>query len=325
MGNKKIQYLVIPLVLVAGFFIGRFWQNKKLDDLENGISSIRENNPQYKYINSLLAIETPAGNYKDLKELETKVQDKADEAKSNQMVDSISVYYRGSQTRWFEINPDEKYIPASLMKVPVMIAYYKQAEKNPEILDEKLTYDGKEDLNKLENVRSTQSIQKGQTYTVEQLIEYMIKYSDNNAAALLTLRLDSNFFKGVLSDLGMPLSYPEEESLVTAKMYALSFRILYNGSYLSNDYSEKALKLLTETDFKYGIDLGIEGVSVANKFGEAWMLGDDGTVTYELHDCGLVYAKKRFFLCIMTKGKNFNNLKTTIEDLSRLIYDQTQK
>jgi len=319
------KLVVLVLVFCLGLAAGQFWQDKKLDDFSNGVSSIRENNPQYKYINPLLAVETPAGDYKDLKDLESKVQDKAASAKSQQMVNSISVYYRGSQTRWFDIGPDEKFIPASLMKVPVMIAYYKQAEKNPGILDQKITYDGKQDLNKLENIKPTQSIQPNQTYTAEQLIEYMIKYSDNNAAALLTERLDANFFKGVLSDLGMPLPNSETDSFVTARMYALTFRILYNGTYLSSDFSEKALKLLTETDFKYGIDLGIQGVDVANKFGELSQTQDDGTEIYELHDCGLVYAKNRYFLCIMTKGKNFNNLRTTLEDVSRLIYDQVEK
>jgi hypothetical protein len=57
------------------------------------------------------------------------------------------------------------------------------------------------------------------------------------------------FFK-VYTELGVPLpknnDNPNEE-FISVKDYASFFRILYNASYLNREYSETALKLLSET------------------------------------------------------------------------------
>jgi hypothetical protein len=102
------------------------------------------------------------------------------------------------------------------------------------------------------------------------------------------------------------------------KDYGMFFRVLFNASYLSKDSSEKALKLLSESTFTKGLVAGIpSGVSISHKFGER-VMGD----TRQLHDCGIVYLPKQpYLLCIMTRGKDFDQLAGVISEISKKVYD----
>jgi hypothetical protein len=57
---------------------------------------------------------------------------------------------------------------------------------------------------------------------------------------------------------------------------------------------------------------------VAHKFGERG--GIEGG--QQLHDCGIVYSQSGpYVLCIMTRGRSLEELKTVIADLSKIVYD----
>ena len=93
--------------------------------------------------------------------------------------------------------------------------------------------------------------------------------------------------------------------------------------------SEKALELLSQTTFSSGLVAGVpDKINVAHKFGERTVhLNSTGEVMYrELHDCGIIYnAKHPYSLCVMTKGKEFDNLKDVIRKISVEVYDTTNK
>ncbi len=58
---------------------------------------------------------------------------------SDGLVENMSVYYINYKTgEWAGVNQNDRFDPASMLKVPIMIAYYKSAEKNPNILSQKM-------------------------------------------------------------------------------------------------------------------------------------------------------------------------------------------
>lgn len=235
-------------------------------------------------------------------------------------------YGRG---KWSSVNEDTQYEPASMLKVPVMIAYYRLAEKDPSVLTEQIAYKG-DDQNVDEYYRSKNNIVPGRYYTVEQLIESMITNSDNTAMVLLTQHINPATLAEVYTDLNLPLPDSNTEvQYLSAKLYAYFFRILYNDTYLTREYSEKALTLLLKADIP-GIRAGVpEGVEVAQKFGERTTYDQNKTVTNrELHDCGIVYkADDPYLLCIMSRGRSndFPTLAKNISDLSALVYKNITK
>lgn len=214
------------------------------------------------------------------------------------------------------------------------MAYYKIAETDPAVLSDEITYSGAEDRNAVEEIKSAVQLTPGAAYTAEQLIEHLIRYSDNNAANLLLQHLsDTNriaAYTAVFSELGInPSVLTQYTDNVAVQQYSMFLRSLYNATYLSRANSERALRLLSETDFTEGIESGVpNGTPVAQKFGEVRMTDASGMLLgKEINNCGIVYYPGHpYLLCIMTKAKgdDIQALENNIASISRIIYKHMQ-
>lgn len=116
----------------------------------------------------------------------------------------------------------------------------------------------------------------------------------------------------------------EGEYFITVKDYVSFFRVLYNSTYLDRTLSEKALELLSKSEYQDGLEAGVpEEVRVAHKFGERKF---EETGERQLHDCGIVYHPIRpFLMCVMTKGKSLNDLSSVIAALTKTAYAEVDK
>jgi beta-lactamase class A len=190
------------------------------------------------------------------------------------------------------------------------------------------------DHNSVQEISSAVRLVPGNTYTVRQLVEHMIRYSDNNAADLLYAYLkDTNHldvYQGIFSDLGIdPKVLTTYADTLTIQKYSIFLRVLYNATYLDRENSESALTLLSETDFSEGIESGVpNNTLVSEKFGEVRMVDVNGAlIGKEVNNCGIVYYPEHpYLLCIMTKGEgdNVKNLEAVIGSISRIIYKGMQ-
>ena len=238
---------------------------------------------------------------------------------TNQGVTTASVYIRDyAPNGWTSVNEDEKYDPGSLFKVPVMIAILKMNEDNPGFLNKKVTFSKPYSLGK--NVAyPSNSIQLGQSYTIQELLVYMIKYSDNNATVLLETYMKPEVLQSLFADIGLEVpNIASKQYLFTVSQYSLFMRSIFNAGYLSIKDSEFAAELLTHCDFKDGIAKGLpSNVEIAHKFGEA------GTnLEKQLHESAIVYLKnKPYLLTIMTRGKENKVLAQLIAAISKVVYE----
>lgn len=282
----------------------------------------------YRFIDPLVGLQTAAAvTPPEFRPIESEVNALVQSEIRKGNLAAATVYFReiGSQGG-FTLDPSEQYNPASLLKVPTMMAYFKIAEKTPEILNDRLVYTGAADENAQEHLKSQVALVPGRAYTVEELIEHMIEHSDNNAATLLINHLNTTNHENAFNDLFNDLGITEidlNDDFITAQAYILFFRVLYNATYLSRDMSEKALEILTRTDFADGLKAGIAGsVPIAHKFGEFTQLNQSGAlIKHELHDCGYIYYPKHTYsLCVMTKGYDFDKLEGVIQGVSSRIY-----
>jgi beta-lactamase class A len=243
--------------------------------------------------------------------------------------DRISVFVRDLNSQRFAyVNETEEFYMASLLKVPLAIAYYRLAELTPDLLTQQVTYDGKINLYDLQEIKPTQRLTVGTTYTIRDLIYRALAYSDNTAAELLSQNYVSyDYLQKILFTLGLqPRTKDQKENIVTPRLYGGIFRTLYNASFLSREYSNEILKALSESTFTQGATLGLpKDVSISHKFGERSIV-DETTKTVtsrQLHDCGVAYAQngaKPYSYCIMTEGKNFSDLESIIQNISLTIY-----
>ena len=313
-------------MLIIGVTLGFFAGQKTLGLNENpeghdGYSLRRQGG--YQYINPLLECEIAQDKeFQEYVSLKKIVSDYIEEIKNEKKATEVSVYFRDlNNGPWFGINERDEFSPASLFKIPTMITYFKLAENDSEVLSKTLTYDGLEDLNANENIKSETQLEAGKDYTVDELIARMIIHSDNNARQMLGGNIDEPTQNEIYKDLGLDIpGVVSIEDYASVRNYASFFRILYNATYLSRDMSEKALELLSRIEFDRGLKAGIpEGVQIAHKFGER--VYPNGGAN-QLHECGIIYHDKNpYILCVMTRGFDIDELVGVIKNISSITYD----
>jgi beta-lactamase class A len=331
--SRKRLYWVIAILACAGSFGFGWFLNK-------AVTVIAVPQPLrltgYQYISPLLSCNL--GSVKQFSQdqpVVSAIQSAIAQDTSAGDVTDASVYFSDFTTgQSANVNGNEKYYPASLGKVPIMMAYYAMAENSSSVLDEENAYPAAApNLNIQQEIPPTDAITPGQEYTNEQLIEYMIKYSDNDAADVLTALTTPAELQGVqdvYADLQVPVDNEVTASssdIMTPQQYAILFKTLYNATYLSRDYSEKALALLTQTTFKQGIVAGMPSSTVvSHKYGLASYLSGGVPYQWELHDCGIIYAPGHpYLLCVMTKGStSIVAQEKTIADISSAVYDEIE-
>lgn len=317
--KRKLLLVFSGIFLTTtGFFIGQNFNNtSKTSFIES------RHQGEYKYINPLL--ECDAASFSQnvaLDHLKKNTIDTIDKLKKTNKISLASVYYRDlNEGPWTGINEKEDFSPASLVKVPLMIAYFKAAETNPDILKQIIPVDPTY-VNE-QSIIPIVTLSPDQEYTVDELIARMIIYSDNQAYELLQKNIDNNIIVHTYTDLGIDITkaYTDPYSnFISVKSYAAFFRVLYNASYLNQQFSEKALNLLSQIKYADGLVKGINNpqIIVSHKFGERTYLE---TGEKQLHDCGIVYVPDNpYLVCIMTRGNDFSKLSFSIAEISKTIY-----
>ncbi len=308
-------------------------------ELVAGIVPVRENNFNYKFIYPLLYYKY--GNARYLIEdgnLENQLNAYIQTQYQNHNADSIAVYYRNFLTNiWSSVNESVPFHPGSMMKVLVMMAYYRESQLDPSVLQKIFTYtsDVSDQASSL-NYEQRSYLSVGQSYTTEELIEAMIENSDNGAAILLLNSVNHKILDDVFNDLGITNPDQTNNLTISAAQYGNFLRILYNSTYLSEINSEKALSIMSKSTFQSGISAGVPAnVVTAQKYGEYLDTNSsNGQINaVELSNCGVVYASDRpYELCVMVKdsydGKgqaDEQRLASIIKDISSIVYNYSDK
>lgn len=304
------------------------WQAHKWQYHSSHLQERRVVMKGYEFTSPLLDVELPEGVNIDYEPQPFKYKVRAfiKERIAAGQAKNIAVYYRDLHSGpWFGINRDIEFNPASMMKVPVMIAWLKRAEKEPAILNRRMTF--REDRSNPipeQYTKPARTLIPGQSYPVEELLRYMINYSDNRATLLLYQALSEEDINDVMSSMDINNNPTQEGNSLTIHGYSGFFRILYNAAYLNRDMSEKALRLLSFQDFALGISAGVpKDVKVAAKFGE--IVPQDPSEDIQLHEFGIVYHPKgHYILGVMTRGSDYSSQAAIIRDVSALIYNEIE-
>ena len=279
---------------------------------------------EYQFTRPLLLsdVNKESDNFKTLK---SNLNRLIEHSKQNGTASSVSVYLRKLKNgEWIDINGREGYNPGSLLKVPVLITYLKQAEKNPELLEIEVLFD-RMNVTIPAQTYGGKSIEQGKKYKVKDLLYYMAVHSDNYATTLLTQLMDrtplveKDAYQKFFSDLEIIKSDVYDRNLsITVSEYSKFMRILYSASYLNPKDSEYALSLLAQGDFKEGLLKQLPpDVKIAHKFGEYGTEAEK-----QLHETGIIYAgSDAYLLTIMTKGNDIKLLPEVLSEISKHVYD----
>ena len=318
MKSKSKNTILLSVFLIIGFLIGYLVFDKELNC----------DRMKYKYINPELVCKEKLvvrkNNYVALKrELERLVR----EEQKQKRINDVAIYFRDLHNGpTFGINEYDHFSPASLLKLPLFLTYLKLEIEQPGLLSSEIYFDGAEDElvpyypPKVKAENNTQ-------YSIQGLLDLMIKYSDNNSYYVLREYLneispDKDLMRQTFVDLGIIDPQGVGDQTISVKSYAGIFTQLYHNSFFPNrDFSERALDVLANVDFKEGINLGIpQDIKVAHKFGERFY---GNTKEAQLHDCGVVYFPENpYVLCIMTRGPDFFILSQFMGKISNMVYEE---
>ncbi|HWR98931.1 MAG TPA: serine hydrolase [Candidatus Methanoperedens sp.] len=242
---------------------------------------------------------------------------------------AIAVYFRDlNNGPWVGYQEQERFVPASLAKMPVVLASFLRAEAVPGFLEQRIVHKGLAEEQDPGFVSPEANLERGKSYSVDELIQRVARYSDNTAARLLAGALPPGLLEQVYADLGIdPARMASPEPTLSPREYASFFRVLYNASYLNLPHSEQALRYFDQSTFELGLVAGVpEGTPVSHKFG-VWEGESAGSASpLQLHDCGIVYHPRRpYLLCVMTAGKNYVEMSAAIADVSRFVWGEIER
>lgn len=302
----------------------------KLSEMDNHVKVVRENDSSL--IQPILYVEIESKQL--LSPLKSKINDYLDSKKQAGAYTSASVYLKDVQAGvYININPDSLYDPASLMKVPLLMIYLKQAETNPQLLKKTFVFTQQAQNSTVALIKD-RSLVVGKSYTVQELLYHMIVYSDNESFWILYDHFGEDIFKELDKKLTIPANYDiihysktDKHFIANVNSMAYYFMVLYNASYLTKTASKYALDILTKSTFKEGLAKGIDpNVLIAHKFGErtlSYYVGNKlENLQTEFHEFGIVYLKNRpYLLGVMTRGQQSNELQTMVSDISKMVYD----
>lgn len=256
----------------------------------------------------------------EMERLKNSVQQIVERRTKSGDVRHVSVYVRDlNNGPWFGLNEKDFFYPASLLKVPLLLAAFRAEEDNPGFLDRAVKFE-KPLLPTTQLFPPAEQIQQGKTYSLRELLRRAIIFSDNEATALLAVYVGEKYALKIFSDFGIERPKPDEDYQMRVRTYASFFRVLYNASYLSRAHSEEALAILSEVDFEDGLKNSVpKHVIVAHKFGERE--GGISKNDYQLHDCGIVYAESPYLICVMAQGKSTDGMVATIAEIAKKVYN----
>lgn len=314
-------YTFIILAFLVGTILGwRFFKPQE---------SSQKCNNQYEFLSNKIDCTDAEDTINQLQNTKNNIQTIIDKEKQAGNIEAASVFFRDlNTTQWFGINENTRFHPASIGKLPIAMMYYKIAEVRPPILTTNITIDETYgNANDSQRYPPQQAPEPGKTYPVAELLRFILTYSDN--ISVTPLLNEVRELKGpILTDLG--IYDPAENNSdgawnFTAKTYANLFRILYNSSYLKPEYSNIVLDHLAHSQFNSGLVKGVpDRVRISHKFGIATLIDKNSEQTKKevLNDCGIVYKKDNpYILCIMTQGKNLQDLEDLIQTISKSVYE----
>lgn len=326
--NYKSKYfllsIIIIIIIIIGFFIG-VWCHKE-GKFESFFYS-----EELPFVDlDVQHFNQPRINKSSYIELKNKLVDLIEDKKTKSEITNASIYFRDLRYGpTMGINEYEKFVPASLLKLPVMLTYLGLAEDEPEFLNKKLRY-YKTGTSTIEQVvLPTKLIEEDTPYTIYELLERMMNYSDNRAyyvllQYLINLSPNENLVERTIRDLGIIEPQDEWQETITTKSYASIFVQLYYASFFAKkETANLALQMMSNSDFHSGLEAGVpKYIKVAHKFGERSF---SNSTSIQFHDCGIVYFPNNpYLLCVMTSGTDEKQLMNFIATVSKMFWEELQ-
>lgn len=210
MGKVNLKLILLVLLsLSIFFFFSTYFRTNNFNFTTQ--QKKRLTNPLLKFIK-----------FKEIQPFKYKIMELIEKDKAAGLVEETAVYFRSlSDGLWFGIDERKEFSPASILKIPIMLTYFKMAEDNPDILNEKIKYEPQDTKGVVPGVKQNSTAEIGKYYSIDELIRFLITESDNNADVLLLRNLPPGALNDIFRDFGIDVNnIPPEGDFVSLKICA---------------------------------------------------------------------------------------------------------
>lgn len=228
---------------------------------------------------------------KEQKTLDPDILNLSNLDKSMSKYSDISVYYENIETGYiYRYNADKVYYSASVIKAPFALYVYSLAESGAVNLTDTYAYTSpvyRDGTGIIKNMTV------GTAFTINELLEYSIRKSDNIAFRMLIEKYGAKEYREFVEEIGGDTGFLKSVELadMTANEAGLFAKEIYK---------------YIESDSKYGNQFKADLMSTTNP-----MIRSDypiarkyGWSTKSFHDMAIVYAGSPYVLIIMTDHEN---------------------
>lgn len=346
---KTLIYIILVIAIsLALFILSKPWRQDRLigpEDIRNNATGLTGNS-NFHNTTTPFTIEkkemekgimnngsrVPAGNPENetgnIKKLDPNMKELEKEIKkrTKKFPGKVGlILYKTGTGEKIEINADEVFESASLVKIPIMLEIYNQMR------DGKITEDDVVVLKNSHKVGGGGVLKKkkaGSKWKVSKLIELMIVESDNTATDMLIELAGMEEIEKSAKEHGMKDTtlqrkiYAFEEidrgkdNYTTPRDMFLIFKELYEGEKIESKCRAKMLNILKEQKRNDMIPKYLpDDVECAHKTG-----GLSGI----LHDCGIIYPVKGDPYILILMGKNITDeklAKQVFANISKKVFD----
>lgn len=239
-------------------------------------------------------------------------------AKVKEVTDKLSGIYglhviRLDDGTRYSLNENEVFKAASLIKLPVMVALYRESEKRNLDLDTKYYLKG---VDKVAGAGSLYSKPVGYEVTYRDLLRLMGKESDNTAFTIARNLLSDKKITETMQELGMVKTSLETNETSLADI-GNAFENLWQGGVLSEDNRDELFLFLTDTLYENWLADGLpDGIQLVHKYGRE---------VHVVNDAGIAMTPKPYVIVILTNGVVEREADTTIPLISQIVFDAESK
>lgn len=227
---------------------------------------------------------------------------------------SVILYCMDGKTLYSN-DPNRVYYGASMIKLPYVYYCCTQLEKGVHSLDETVTYTA-DQYYPGTGVIIHRGV--GKKYTVEQLIDYTLRYSDNVAYIMLVKMFGIDGFNKMMKDWGCG----------DIQLYSYSYFADVTPSFILTAM-QKMQKMSTSNSRAWqaawkGL-LGSEGLRIKNYFSNESVAGKYGLYSGVYHEACYFGGKEPYILVVMTEISGYNTCDSYMANVAAAARTEVNK
>lgn len=235
-----------------------------------------------------------------------------------EMPGEISVYAEDLITgEKIAFQPDIPLVAASVIKIPIMVEAFRQAEAGLISMEETFVIHPED---KMPSCGALTYLHDGLEVMLSDLCVLMIILSDNTATNLMIDRLGIDNVNDAMRKLGLEKTTLRRrlfdsvasgkgiQNHITAGEMAVLLKKIYEGKCISEKADACMLQILKDQRLNGKIPFFLDDYEIAHKTGE-----DDGIT----HDVGIVFADHPVLLCFASNHTDVPAFERLIQDMAR--------